>query len=873
MPERTTNHKEARRRPRFASSKFAAPKAGFPLVHRARLMGRLDEGEDARLTLVVGSAGAGKTILLVDWLAGRPDRPSAWLSCDPADSDPARFVAALIDALRRAVEEPGLGEDATELLAVDGDVSADTIASLADDVQRLGVPAVLVIDDFHLTGVAGAEVLTWLLECRPAHLQVVLATRVDPALRLNRMRTNHELVEVRERELSFSAEETKQLLSRFGVQLSNPEIAVVQRRSEGWAAGLQMVAISMQHRSAGGGPAARVDLNRHTVAAYFLDEVLLHQPEPVVQFLLTTSVLDELTVDACTAVSGAGAASLLERVYRDHLFVSLVDDAAGTYRYHQLIKEVLRAELHARDPLAERQLHERAARYLADTGRVGGAARQLLEAGDAATAFRLLSEGVLLDYGTNPAPGSALDDIQPDDFSGHPEILAPLAAELLLRGDFDRGSRAFELAATTGTGTGSQPDVAFRFAVVGSMYHHFRGEEHEALAFRDRAQELVAQTAGSQDWLVSVDATGAYSHLHLGHFDEALQLAQAVAAAEATPPPARAMFYPGVRSQVAWAQGALSEADTWASRALEPAERMGFERHPIAFLALRTKVLLALEWRDLTRAAELNEAMLDVRRPFLSFLAQVTRAHIWAAGGNLDEALASLPAARTALRSDRSVLLAQADELEARVRLALGDQRGAAAVTARLPDDRRPVISAMTLLNANEPERARAVLDALSSPPATVRSDLELQLLHADAAIVLGSHQAPRFVREALEVVDRYGFIQTVLDTAPHMVEHLISDSDRYPRREHLGRLIAAAVDARRQRPVRAQASNLADPLTEAEIKVLRRLAERLTYADIASDLYLSLNTVKTHLRRSYMKLGVSSRSEAVKRAATLGFL
>jgi LuxR family maltose regulon positive regulatory protein len=840
------------------------------------LTDQLDQGERARLTLVVGSAGAGKTILLADWLASRPDRSSAWLTCDPADSDPVRFLAAVIEALRRAAGGPDLGEDARQVLGADGAISADTIASLADDVERVGAPLVLVIDDFQLTGGGGVEVLTWLLDYRPGNLQVVLATRVDPPLRLHRMRANGGLVELRDRDLSFSAEETKRLLAGFGVQLDEPDLEVVQRRSEGWVAGLQMAAIAIQHRPDPKRVVDRVELKRHTVTGYFLDEVLYRQPDAVVRFMLATSILDELSAGACTVLCGPGAGALLEQVYRDHLFLSLVDEEAGTYRYHHLIKEVLEAELRARDPEGERQLHERAAQHLANTGRVGPAARHLLDAGDATTAFRLLSDGVIVDVATNPSLGSALDDIQPDDFANTPTILIPLAAELLLRGDFGRGSRAFELADLTASEAVDQPDLAVRFAAVGAMYHQFRGEVTEALAHRDRAHHFAARTAGSETWIAGVDSTAMYCHLYLGNFAEALQLADAVATAEITPPAAREVLCAGIRSQVAWARGQLSEAEDRASRALASAYRLGFERHYFAFNSHRTRALLALERGELKMAAELTEQILDMLdggRPTFDFLAQLDRARIWAAAGNPDEALASLPAARNALRSERSILLARADELEARLRLALGDPAGALTIAGLLPDDRRAVVSALIQLKVGNPERAQALLGTLPEKPWTIRAAVEWQLLGADLALVQRSRQTARLVREVLDVVEGQGFVQTVLETAPHLVEHLMSEFEQYPRSDHLAAILRAATVDRDLRAAHPQGGSLPDPLTDAEIRVLKRLPLRLTYADIASDLHLSLNTVKTHLRRSYMKLGVSSRSAAIKRAASLGCL
>jgi LuxR family transcriptional regulator, maltose regulon positive regulatory protein len=381
MPEKKGPDQFGFRSPRFASSKFSPPSMATGMVHRSRLSDRLEGGRGARLTLVVGSAGAGKTVLLADWFAAQSGRPSAWLNCDSADVDPVRFVAGIIEAMRRACQSD-IGADALQLLNVDGEVSADVVAALVDDLERPDGPELLAIDDLHLAGPAGAAALGLLLHYRALALQLVVASRVDPQLRLHRMRANRELVEVRDEELCFSAEETGLFFSGWGVRLSEPEVALVHRRSEGWIAGLQMAAISMRGSSDAPTGAALLQLRPHTVAGYFLDEVLYRQPLEVAGFMLGTSVLDELSAAACSALCGPGAGEFLERLYRDHLFLARVNDDLGTYRSHQLIREVLRAELHARDPERERRLHESAARYLAGDGQIGFAVRHLLVQGD-----------------------------------------------------------------------------------------------------------------------------------------------------------------------------------------------------------------------------------------------------------------------------------------------------------------------------------------------------------------------------------------------------------------------------------------------------------------------------------------------------------
>ena len=265
------------RLPRFPSSKFSVPMVPTGLVQRPRLVERLDSGRRARLTLVVGSPGAGKTVVLADWVAAHPERPTAWVNCDVADADPVRFLAAIVQAVRRGYGQPDLGEDALQLLSFDGDVSADAVAALADDIERLDGEPLLVIDDLHVTGEAGSHALGLFVEYRPPSLQMAVATRADPPLRLHRMRTNQELVELRDDSLAFSSEETGAFFSAFGIYLAAGDLALVQQRSEGWAAGLQMAALSIQSSPDPGTAAGRVELQRHTVAGYFLDEVLSRQ--------------------------------------------------------------------------------------------------------------------------------------------------------------------------------------------------------------------------------------------------------------------------------------------------------------------------------------------------------------------------------------------------------------------------------------------------------------------------------------------------------------------------------------------------------------------------------------------------------------------
>jgi LuxR family transcriptional regulator, maltose regulon positive regulatory protein len=867
------------RGPRFPSSKFSVPRAPSRLVHRPRLFGHLDRGQERRLTLVVGSPGAGKTVLLADWLAVRPQGSSAWLTCDGADADPVRFFAGIIESCRRATGNPRIGEDAYELLTLDGEISADAVAALCDDLETKTGPLVLVLDDVHLVGDSAAEALTLLLEYRPPTLQLVLATRVDPQLRLHRMRAAEEIAEVRDRELTFSTEETAEFLTGFDVRLSVGDLGVVHQRSEGWAAGLQMAAISIHDSADPADAARRIELRGRTVAGYFLDEVLYRQPANVVDFMLATSVLDELSHGACTALCGPPGPALLEHAYTANLFVVNVDETARTFRYHHLIGEVLRSELHARDPSRERLLNMAAAEYLADVGEIGRAARHLLAAGEPTRAFTLLAERVIADFSVNRRLGSALDvdEAEPELFAGNVEILATLAAELLLRGSFDRGARALALAERTPLDPAGQPDAALRLTFVNALHSCFIGQLDEALEYSRRAPRPAVKAGERNEWVDALDAIDVLCHAYMGDFMATSQLADALAVLEPREPP-REMLYPGAKSLAALYEGELGAAEALARAAQVAVSRLGFRRHYFSYHSERALALLALERRDLSTAAALTERALDIfvaGRPLFDFLAQVDRAKIWTADGNFEDALASLPAARSALRSDHSFLFGEADELEARLRLALGDREGAEAVATRIPGLRGAIVSAVVALASGKPDEAAETLDKAVAAGArmTVRSELELRLLRASVAALQGSPDCDRLVKDALSLAEQRGFVQTVLDTAPQIVLRLLSHAERYPRTDYYARLISGTLATRKSNPALAKNAPLPDPLTAAELRILQKLPLRLSYSELATDLHLSLNTVKTHLQHTYMKLGVTSRSDAVKRAAVLGLV
>jgi LuxR family maltose regulon positive regulatory protein len=303
---------------RFALTKFRPTTLPTTLLTRPELLGRLEAGASQRLTVVVGSPGAGKSVLLSSWANMRDGRVTSWLSCDEADADPVRFWTGFIEAPRAVA--PGFGAEAAELLAMDGAMSADVTASIANDAARLPAGSAIVVDDFHAAAAAAARSMTDLVERWPAGAaQLVLASRVDPPVRLHRLRLSGELCELRDSDLYLSLSESGALLENFGVRVAPGELALLHRRSEGWVAALQMAALTLRTTKDPAQVARTLDVRGHAIAEYFIGEVLEQQPPEVAGFMLETSVLDELTADACAAVTGGqDAAALLrcESVYR-----------------------------------------------------------------------------------------------------------------------------------------------------------------------------------------------------------------------------------------------------------------------------------------------------------------------------------------------------------------------------------------------------------------------------------------------------------------------------------------------------------------------------------------------------------------------------
>jgi LuxR family transcriptional regulator, maltose regulon positive regulatory protein len=452
-------------------TKLYVPRSPRGLVLRPRLSERLDRGTASKLVLVSAPAGFGKTTLLTEWLAARPsaladERSAAWLSLDRADNDPASFWAYVIAALRTVAS--GLGESALSLLDAPQPSPIETVlTTLLNDLGAVAGEIVLVLDDYHVIDAREVQDgMAFLLDHLPPWLHVVIAGRADPPLPLARMRARGELAEIRAADLRFTADEAAAYLNEMmGPQLTARDVAVLEGRTEGWIAALQLAALSMQGRDDVADFIAGFAGDDRYVVDYLAEEVLARQPEGVQAFLLQTSILGRLSGPLCDAVTGrSGGKAMLDALDRGNLFLVSLDDRRRWYRYHHLFAEVLQARLLDERPGQVPDLHRRASEWYEQNGELSEAVSHALAAGDFERAADLVELAIPAMRRTRQeAKLRGWLEVLPDEvLQVRPVLSVYFAGVLLISGELEGVEgrlRAAERWLRPATGDCSEPQV------------------------------------------------------------------------------------------------------------------------------------------------------------------------------------------------------------------------------------------------------------------------------------------------------------------------------------------------------------------------------------------------------------------------------
>jgi len=498
-------------------TKLHVPSPRRRLVSRDRITDQLraGAGEAPRLVLVAAPAGFGKTTLLAQWLAaaaGTSQCGVAWLALDPGDADLRLFLTHLVAAIQTA--EPEAGVDALALLEAGGTTPTEAVlVSLINDLDVLAGPMVVALDDYHVIDSAAVhEAVTFLLDNLPPQVTLVIATRADPPLPLSRLRARGELVEVRAADLRFTPEEAEVFLNEvMGLQLEPALVAALEARTEGWAAGLQLAALSARtHAGDAGGPGGVAGFveafsgSHRFVLDYLVEEVLSRQPDEVRAFLLDTSVLDQMTGGLCDALTGRSDGQLmLETLERENVFVVPLDDERRWFRYHHLFADALRARLAARHADRVGELHTAASRWLASNGLLADAVRHAIASGDLEHAADLV-ELTLADMRRRRQDRTFREWLValPDEVVRRRPLLATyMGWSRLAEGDID-GVEAWLDAAEAGLDT----TPALTITTAGSLAEAVRDREEElrslpAMIAVYRAS--VAQARGDVDGTVA----------------------------------------------------------------------------------------------------------------------------------------------------------------------------------------------------------------------------------------------------------------------------------------------------------------------------------------------------------------------------------
>jgi LuxR family maltose regulon positive regulatory protein len=917
----------------LVATKLSAPRLRGALVPRPRLSALMDAGAEATLTLVSAPPGFGKTTVLASWLARASTEPRtvAFVSLDGSDSHAASFWLYVVTALASVAH--GVGASVLPLLAAGQPATRTLLTAVLNEVGAQPSEVDLILDDYHLAdGPEVAEGMTFLLDHTPPNLHVVVSTRADPNLPLARLRARGELVEIRARDLRFTTAETATYLTDVaGLPVAPAEVSALESRTEGWAAALQLAALSMQGRDDVGDFIAGFTGTDRYVVDYLMDEVLSRQSAEVRDFLERTSILDLLGGGLCDAVlERTGSKGMLERLERANLFLVPLDDQRSWYRYHHLFADVLQAHLRSERPDLVPGLHRRASRWYDGIGEPVPAVRHALAAGDLDRAADLVETATpaLRRERKEATLRRWLDDFPEEVVARRPVLAVGFVGALMSSNDFvdvERRLRALErqlpaiqarLApdgeATAGLGRQVVAvDDAELARIPSAVELYWAGLSLLSgdLPGTHRHAQRAIDTATADDEVVPAGAAGlsGLAHWACGELDDALgsyvtcidglrraqhisdtlgcylavaeiRMAQGrlrdarathdealcvAISATGEAPRGVADIHVG-RSEVALERGDLETARDHLAAARSLGEHRGLPQY--AYRSRAAAAMLAEAEGDLTGALEL---VVEAQQVYLGdFSPNVRPLH--AVVARLQIRLGDLDAAQRWAHDHDVTASQQLSYLREFEHLTLAE---AMLARCRHVTDRAALVDADRLLQrlldaATAGGRAATVIEVLVlqvlSAHAGDGEGLALELLDRAVRLAEPEGQVRAFARHGALVVPLMEAVAESPGSSPHA--RTLLAACRVP--------VAGALGHGATQPQESAASRgLADALSARELEVLHLLATDLDGPEIAQHLFVSLNTVRTHTKNIYAKLGVNNRRAAVRRGRELGLL
>jgi LuxR family maltose regulon positive regulatory protein len=895
------------------ATKLHLPRPRMQLVTRIHLLERLQQGVEGPLTLVSAPAGFGKTTLLAQWLA-ESGMPVAWLSLEAEDNDPTRFLSYLIAALQTL--DAQVGAIALAMLRTPQPPSPEAVlAVLTNDlVERGGEDVALVLDDYHIIATESIQLgMTFLLEHLPPQLHLILATRADPPLPLARLRARGLLTEVRTADLRFEAAEAGTFLQDvMGLDLPPEAVATLERYTEGWIAGLQLAALSLQGGTEISAFLAAFSGSHRYVFDYLYDEVLARQPEAAQQFLLHTCLLERLSGPLCDVVTGQeGSQAMLEAIERANLFVVALDEERRWYRYHHLFAQALRSHLQQREPALVPQLHRRASAWYEQHVLPAEAVQHALAIPDTELAARLI-EPIALSTGFQGQLNTALEWMSalPEALVRTRPRLCVYHAVLLMFTNQMEAAEARVLQAERSIQEGMPAEQAktimgWVLNIRGDIVLN-HGDIPQAVSLAQKALMLLPEA----EVIPHTGALATTIRAYLMSGDVTLATEHEVSAAVAFIRPSGNQFSivssTCLLARLHVLQGRLHQAAAAYEQVAQMVSR------PEVLQTMFSSIFyffglgdLLYEWNELDAAERhLMQGMALVKEtrpvePFVAILGYIALARLLQASGKTHEALATLDALIRLVerRHFAAYLLPKVAAVGAQLELAQdnmaaairwADSSGLSTMDEDLPYPREGEYLALARVRIAQargdpvdsflPDVLRLLNRLLLDAEAKARlsSVLELLVLRALALEVQGNRtSALSNLERALVLAEPECYIHLFVDEGPPMRALLRLAHRRGIIPEYVATLLSAFEEQHTSNITYSspRPDSLLEPLTGREREVLRLLLEGASNREIARHLVLSVNTVKRHVYNLCGKLGVQSRTQAIIRARDLHLL